>query len=111
MNDNETIGTIYKISSPNTNQVYIGSTILTLKKRFTAHKTTFKRNITVCKSHIILTAGDAVITELMTLKGVSRKELLAKEYEFMYVFRDMVVNAYGINKHMDSERKRKRPKQ
>lgn len=36
-------GVIYKISSPNLNKFYIGSTYQTLNKRFNNHKTKFKR--------------------------------------------------------------------
>jgi hypothetical protein len=38
-----TTGIIYKISSPNLDKFYIGSTTQTLKKRFNNHKNKFKR--------------------------------------------------------------------
>ena len=37
------IGYIYKISSPSTDKIYIGSTIQSLKKRFIHHKCEIKK--------------------------------------------------------------------
>ena len=36
------IGRIYKITSPNTDKVYVGSTTGTLEKRFRVHKVRYK---------------------------------------------------------------------
>jgi len=51
------IGFVYKITSPSTEQIYIGSTILTLQKRMRKHRKT--ENPT--NSKIIIAFGDAVI--------------------------------------------------
>lgn len=42
MEDTKFIGRIYKISSPQTCKIYIGSTIHQLKVRFTKHKSSYK---------------------------------------------------------------------
>ena len=49
-------GKIYKIISPNTEKIYIGSTIVTLKQRFSIHKS--NKN---CTSMHIINEGNASI--------------------------------------------------
>lgn len=76
------------ISSPNTDRVYIGSTIQALTKRFTKHKSI--TNTT--RSAIIIAAGDAKITELFKFETCTVEELRAKEVEYINQYREKLVN-------------------
>ena len=79
------------ISSPNTDKVYIGSTIHALTTRFSRHKAI--GNTT--RSSIIIAAGDAKITELFKFETCTIKELRAKEYEYIQQHKDKLVNLSG----------------
>jgi len=76
------------ISSPNTNRVYIGSTIQALTARFSRHKSI--RNTT--RSSIIIAAGDAKITELFKFETCTVEELRSKELEYIQQYKDKLVN-------------------
>ena len=73
-------GRIYKITSPNTDKVYIGATKNPLSRRFTEHKA--KRNN--CSSKIIIEAGDAKI-ELIEEFICDINWLYASDYEWKCV--------------------------
>ena len=68
-------GTIYNLSSPNTNQCYIGCTTKDLKTTFTHLRAYSKRN----RGNVIIEAGDAQIEVLETFHDITisalRKEL------------------------------------
>ena len=66
-------GKIYCIRSPNTEQVYIGSTVDRLSRRITKHRS--KANTT--RSKLIFEAGDAYI-ELIEEFPCNNKEQLSK---------------------------------
>ena len=81
-------GIIYMISSPNTDKVYIGSTVQTLTVRFSKHKT----NKNTTRSAIIIAAGDAKITELFKFETCTIEELRTKEKEYINQYKDKLVN-------------------
>lgn len=54
-------GLVYRIVSPSSPLVYIGSTIKTLGERFSRHKSGFKNGREKCTSHQLLMLGDAKI--------------------------------------------------
>jgi hypothetical protein len=90
------IGRIYIIQSPNTDKVYIGSTILSLKARFRVHN---HRNTTTSK--IITDAGDAYIELLEEVKVIDEPELRYYENQYLELYRDIAVNEnspFGIDK-------------
>ena len=102
-------GIIYKITSPNTDRVYIGSTVKALAHRFSKHIGT--TNTT--RSSIIIAAGDAKITELFKFETCTIEELRAKEIEYINLYKDKLVNIREtINPGMTSlERKKKQYEQ
>jgi len=66
MEDTKFIGRIYKISSPHTTQVYIGSTTKSLNQRLSSHRTDYKRfcdgiNTIHTRSFDVLKHDDVVI--------------------------------------------------
>lgn len=72
-------GKIYAIRSPNTQQVYIGSTIVALSKRMGQHKATTNK----CSSKAIIDAGEAYIELIEAFPCESREQLNKREGEVM----------------------------
>lgn len=72
-------GKIYKVESPNTDKIYIGSTVQSLAKRFHLHNR--KNNTTSSKE--IIDAGNAKITLVQLYPCDSKKELFTKEREII----------------------------
>ena len=87
-------GIVYMVSSPNTDKVYIGSTVQLLRKRFDQHKSA-NRNQT--RSAIIIAAGDAKITELFKFETCTIEELRTKEKEYINQYKDKLVNFLGLH--------------
>ena len=71
-------GKIYKITSKQTDNVYIGSTIQTLNRRFQGHMCDIKRGKNPT-SKCILQYGDAIITLIEEYPCNSMKELHTRE--------------------------------
>ena len=65
------------VSSPNTDKVYIGSTVQSLTARFARHKAVSNHT----RSVIIIAAGDAKITELFKFETCTVQELRDKEHQ------------------------------
>ena len=77
------IGKIYKITSPNTDKIYIGSTMGPLKDRFTNHKSNFKCNQNKknknSTSGEVLKHGDAIIELIEETRFETKDEMLFRE--------------------------------
>jgi len=87
-------GFIYKISSPHTDKIYIGSTILTLEERLKNHNK--KSNQT--NSRLILSYGDAVIECLEEVEYEDVDILRQKEGEYIRQYLDKCVNKIIIGR-------------
>ena len=91
-------GYVYKISSPHTDKVYIGSTIRTIKQRFQNHKSNYKMYMNgkykFMTSFTVFENGDAVIEEVEKLENVTIEELHFREG---YVIRN---TENVVNKHI-----------
>jgi hypothetical protein len=91
-------GKIYKISSSQTDLIYIGSTSLTLEKRMTYHRGGYNRwkkqasKITTVSSYDILDYGDAVISLIEDYPTNTQSELRAREQYWIQQYADLVVN-------------------
>jgi hypothetical protein len=72
-------GKIYAIRSPNTDKVYIGSTIDTLSRRMSKHRNKFNTT----SSKLILEAGDAYIELIEEFPCDNREQLSKREGEIM----------------------------
>ena len=76
-------GYIYKISSPHTDKVYIGSTIQTLKQRLKEHIVDYKLYITgkyhFVTSFDIIKLDDFSIDEMEKLVNITKNELYFRE--------------------------------
>ena len=90
-------GKIYKIVSINSDRYYIGSTYLPLNIRLNKHKTAYKRFLNgkikdYCKSFDMLRLGDYSIILLELYPCNNKKELRAREGEYIRLYRDSIVN-------------------
>lgn len=78
-------GKIYCIRSPNTNKVYIGSTIQPLSKRMGCHRGQYKMYLDnrhhLCSSFKILEAGDEYIELIENHPCKNKEELCRREGE------------------------------
>lgn len=83
---------VYIISSPLTDQVYIGQTCRTLDQRLGGHKSS--SNTTLSK--VLIKLGEFKITSLCTIPNCTKQEILNKEKEYIQQYHDKVVNICGI---------------
>ena len=95
------LGKIYYIYSPSNPEVgfYIGSTIQTIKRRFTLHKSAYKgwlagKPVDYCSSFEILKLGDAVIFKLEDYFCNNKPELELREKALIKLNRTRCVNIY-----------------
>jgi len=72
-------GKIYKITSPNCEEVYVGSTTQSLDRRLTSHKSDCK--IKNCTSKKVIDYGDAAIELIEEFICETRTELERREGE------------------------------
>jgi hypothetical protein len=94
-------GRIYIIRSPNTEMVYVGSTIQTLRNRFYRHKAPTNDS----SSKIIIDEGDATIELLEEVQVENERELRFHEQQYLELYKHIAVNeyfAFGV----DEERKK-----
>jgi len=73
---------IYKIVSENSNQIYIGSTIQTLKERLRKHRSDCKKEKGNCTSFIIIRQGNYKIELIKDYPCNSKKELEREEGKY-----------------------------
>jgi hypothetical protein len=93
---NYQLGKIYKLTSPHTECVYIGSTANSLIRRLTAHKSDYNRFINGISSSkitsvLIMCKGDVSIELIENYPCNSRKELTRREGEIQKQY-DQCVN-------------------
>lgn len=86
-------GQIYKITSPHTDKVYIGSTSRRLEIRFSCHKSAYKcindKQITVNE---ILCYDDCKIELIEEVEYDDIKDLKAKESQYIREMKELAVN-------------------
>ena len=80
-------GYIYKITSPSTDKIYIGSTILSIKHRLYCH---IKNNN--CSSMEIIKYGNVEIILLEEMEYENKIELRKKENEYIEINKTLCVN-------------------
>jgi hypothetical protein len=78
-------GKIYIIKSRTSKLVYIGSTCQTLGKRFTQHKSDYKRGLTISSSRLI-ELGDAYIELLEEFPCDDKEDLTGAESQWMTIY-------------------------
>jgi hypothetical protein len=88
---------IYKISSPQSDKFYIGSTIKKLNIRFSKHKADYKRYIekgvgSYVSSFEVVKFDDAIIELIKDVNCENRKELDKIEGECIKEYHDKILN-------------------
>jgi molybdopterin converting factor small subunit len=96
------LGRVYIIQSPNTDKVYIGSTIQTLEERFCQHK----RPSNDTNSYLVIDEGETYIELLEEIKVIDETELRFYEQQYLELYSDVAVNkmsAFGRDKEKVKE--------
>jgi hypothetical protein len=93
-------GFIYAIKSPNTEEMYIGSTT-NIPRRWSGHLTSFRKlgdcaSKTGSMSWKILEKGGGFIEVLEEIEFEDRNELKKRELEYMIMNKDKIVNKSSI---------------
>ena len=92
-------GFIYKITSPSTDQIYIGSTTLPLQQRLCLHTSKTKHNINNCNSKNIIALGNAVIECLEEIEyGDDVDTLRQREGEYIRQYWNKCVNRIMVGR-------------
>jgi len=95
-------GTVYKISTPKTDKVYIGSTTTPINRRFSSHKS---RPCCSCKE--LLELGECKIEALEVLYNCTKRELEIKEQYYLNLLKELTVNKKRAHQTKEDRRKQK----
>ena len=76
-------GKIYKLTSSQTDKIYVGSTCDELKRRFSSHKSNFKTKTQVCKADEVLCFEDVKIELVENFPCDSKEKLHLRELHFI----------------------------
>ena len=99
-------GTIYKISTPKSEKVYVGSTVQALKIRFCNHKAGHKAGRT-CASAELIELGECKIEALEVLYNCTKRELEIKEQYYLELLKEKTVNKKNAYTSEDQRKKDK----
>ena len=100
-------GKVYKITSKQTDKIYVGSTIQTLNKRMMSHRTKIKcGNLHNMASTKILKYDDAIIELIEDCPCDSKTELEKREQHYMDLYRDIIVNKQNTTQICEHNRQR-----
>lgn len=94
-------GFIYKITSPSTDKIYIGSTTTTLKTRLRKHR----HNKLKCSAELIVSLLDSTIELIEEVEIENKKELLGRERYYIELNRDICVNKNIPNREVKETQK------
>lgn len=97
-------GRIYKIVSDCTDKVYVGSTVVSLSKRFSSHNAATERGYNKCLSKDVISSGNATIVLIEHYPCKSKEELHSREYYHIKKLKDEGANV--INKFMPTRTKK-----
>jgi len=99
-------GKIYKLTSKQTDKIYVGSTIQTLNKRLTNHICDMKNVNLYMSSGEILKYDDAIIELIEDYPCDSKTELEKREQHYMDLYKDIVVNKQNTTKICEHNKRR-----
>ncbi len=88
-------GKIYKITSPSTDKIYIGSTTQLLKERFSQHRSRFKKCRKQYSSRHLLKYNDCIIELIEDYPCNSKNELIEREQFYVNLYKQIVINSYN----------------
>jgi len=100
------IGVVYKIHTPKTEKIYIGSCQYELFRNRTNNHRTIRKD---CNSRILFQIDkDCEITIIETIEYTDDRELLDREQYYMDLYRDIIVNERNTySRYNQQERSRK----
>ena len=102
-------GLIYKIVSPHTEKIYIGSTTVTRVQRLRTHKQNYKQYLkgkySYNTSYEIIKLEDVDIIEIERCSCKSRAELLAREKYWIEYYKDICVNEASVSGEISAKNK------
>ena len=105
-------GKIYKLTSNQTDKIYVGSTIRTLNSRMVGHKTKIKcgthKNITSIE---LIKYDDCIIELIEDCPCDSKTELEKREQHYMDLYKDIIVNKINTTKICEHNKRRQRCKE
>ena len=103
-------GKIYKLTSKQTDKIYVGSTIRTLNRRMMGHRThiTNGSNLTSIE---ILKNDDSIIELIEDYPCNSKKELHEREQHYMDLYKDIIVNKNNTTRFCEHNKPRYRCKE
>lgn len=84
-------GKVYKLWSPSTDRIYVGSTILSLQLRFRCHRYLCSRD-TTCSAKHLMKYKDVQIALLEAYPCSNREELNIRENYWVKCLREFTVN-------------------
>ena len=98
-------GKIYKITSPSTDKIYIGSTTQQLNSRFSDHKSCYNTGLNKSSAKIIQ-YNDCIIELIEEYPCESKRELEHREQFYMDLYSEIIVNQNNTigNKKADSDK-------
>lgn len=105
--ENKRTGYIYKITSPNTDKIYIGSTSRTLAERFKEHIKGAKTKPNDCRSSQIINIGDAKIELIKEIHFYNKSYLEQKERNQIQKYKSICVNKKFMLSDEELEQERK----
>ena len=89
---------IYKISSPQTDKIYIGSTCKELYERLSKHKNHYRDYLNGKQKYItsyeIIKFSDCIIELIEKVNCDNKKDLLIREGYYIRLYKNNVVNKY-----------------
>jgi hypothetical protein len=101
-------GKIYKLTSKQTDKIYVGSTIRTLDARMIQHKIQYKcGNSHNISSAEILKYDDCIIELIEDSPCDSKTELEKREQHYMDLYRDIIVNKHNTSQYCDHNKPRR----
>ena len=86
-------GKIYKITSPNTDMIYVGSTTTSLHRRFIHHRFETNHNKVNNSSANMFIWGDPTIELIESYPCNNKKELVLREQHYIDLYSDYCINA------------------
>lgn len=106
-------GKIYKLVSKNTDMIYIGSTVQTLKQRINIHIFETRHNFTNSSANMFIW-NDCEIELIEDYPCNSKKELVEREQYYIELYRDYCINlrnAVGDRKAREKEKRKTKHRQ
>lgn len=92
---------IYKITTPNSNKIYIGSTTLGLTKRMNRHRFNKK-----CSSYELIQLGNTTIELIEEFEAENKEKIREKEQYYLTLNNDILINKYKAHNIFENKKEK-----